>query len=321
MTAGRGCPLHYRYRPAQLAECPETLDADVLYVIGGLYGNPLALTEIEAMAERERAEGRRVELVFNGDFNWFNADPACFAALNRRVLRHRAVLGNVEWELADPHPGAGCGCAYPDFVDDAVVARSNRIIARLQGIAAEQPGICRQLRRLPRYRCIEIGGQRVIVLHGDPESLAGWGLAWEHLRQPAHQAALHRWLEESGAQVFAATHTCLPALWRAHDRAIINNGSAGMGNFYNDPRGMIGRIGVASRHPQALLSQPIGALQVELLPVTFDIHAWQALFQQWWPTGSDAALSYGERIRQGTALHPKDCLLGTDAVSRPSALR
>ncbi len=315
MTVGRGCPLHYRYRPSQLAECPETLDADVLYVIGGLYGNPLALAEIEAMAERERAEGWRVELIFNGDFNWFNADAACFAALNRRILRHRAVLGNVECELADPHPGAGCGCAYPDSVDDAVVARSNRIIARMQAIAAEQPDICRQLRRLPRYRCIELCGQHVIVLHGDPESLAGWGLAWEYLRQPAHQATLHRWLEESGAQLIVATHTCLPALWHTDERAIINNGSAGMGNFHDDARGMITRIGVASRHPQALLSQPVGALQVELLPVAFDVHAWQTLFQRWWPEGSDAALSYGERMRQGTALRPEDCQLDSGALA------
>ena len=44
-TPGRSCPLHYRYRPEVFAiEAPAHLRSlDVLYVVGGLYGNPLAL--------------------------------------------------------------------------------------------------------------------------------------------------------------------------------------------------------------------------------------------------------------------------------------
>ena len=57
MTEGRSCPLQYRYRPEQLTAEPQACDADVLYVIGGLYGNPCALDEIEAMAEREQRGG------------------------------------------------------------------------------------------------------------------------------------------------------------------------------------------------------------------------------------------------------------------------
>ncbi len=114
---GRACPVHYRYRPERLCEQAETVADDVLYMIGGLYGNPFALNEIESMARRERASGRSVRLVFNGDFNWFNASDSLFREINQRVLRHTASLGNVEYELAHPSAGAGCGCAYPDFVD------------------------------------------------------------------------------------------------------------------------------------------------------------------------------------------------------------
>ncbi|MEF8793301.1 hypothetical protein [Thiohalorhabdus sp.] len=49
---GRYCPLHYRYRPEHLRRPPE-LAAEVLYVVGGLYGNLEALTAVRALAARE----------------------------------------------------------------------------------------------------------------------------------------------------------------------------------------------------------------------------------------------------------------------------
>ena len=39
---GRSCPLAYRYQPEALAQ-PAQLEADTLYLVGGLYGNPYAL--------------------------------------------------------------------------------------------------------------------------------------------------------------------------------------------------------------------------------------------------------------------------------------
>ena len=123
---GRSCPVRYRYAPRELAR-PADLYADTLYVIGGLYGNPLAL---EAVLHLRDAEVGPVTLVFNGDFNWFNVDSAGFAAINEAVLGHVAVCGNVEAELAEASPEAGCGCAYPDWVEDTFVERSNAIMDR-----------------------------------------------------------------------------------------------------------------------------------------------------------------------------------------------
>ncbi|WP_292016766.1 hypothetical protein [Marinobacter sp. HL-58] len=50
MSEGRSCPLAYRYRAADLCREPAQVIEDVLYIIGGLYGNPYALDEIERMA-------------------------------------------------------------------------------------------------------------------------------------------------------------------------------------------------------------------------------------------------------------------------------
>ena len=309
---GRSCPIHYRYQPERLCRDPEPVKADVLYVIGGLYGNPLALDAIDAMAASEQALGRRVKPLFNGDFNWFNADEDAFVDVNNRVLAHDIIQGNVEYELANPSPDAGCGCAYPDFVDNGTVERSNRIITRLQAIASRHPDIQASLRAAPRWRCLSFGGETLLILHGDPESLAGWGLASENLSRPSHQHQLHQWFAQTGATLMACTHTCLPALWKRHDtllsQTIINNGSAGMGNLHADPRGLITRVSTIPADT-ALASVRQGDLEVSLVPVAFDAQAWVARFDQCWPTGSDAAISYRQRILKGTKLTVADIRL------------
>lgn len=58
------------------------------------------------------------------------------------------------------------------------------------------------------------GGLKVLVLHGDPESLAGWGLAHESF-SAANESVVLEWLRATGADVIACTHTCLPVLWSA----------------------------------------------------------------------------------------------------------
>ncbi len=110
--AGRTCPLRYRYGAEAIARLP-VVEAETLYVVGGLYGNLPALDAIEAMVAQEDGP---VTLVFNGDFNWFNVDDAGFAEINRRVLAHHAIVGNVEAELGVDGNAAGCGCAYPEHV-------------------------------------------------------------------------------------------------------------------------------------------------------------------------------------------------------------
>lgn len=306
---GRRCPLHYRYQPERLLATAETWDADVVYVAGGLYGNVQALDTLEAMAASDRAAGLRVRLLFNGDFNWFNAEDWLFEEINRRVLGYGAILGNVEYELANPSDGAGCGCAYPDFVDDQVVARSNRIMDRLQSVAGRHPTIQQSLGELPRWRSLILGGLKVLVLHGDPESLAGWGLAHEQLVAGSDDQLVD-WFRRTGADVMVSTHTCLPAMWSAtvdgRSRCMVNNGSTGMGNVQSDSRGLVARLahdaGRTASVSAAIASQTVASVEVSLVPVAFDTAAWLARFDQIWPVGSDAAVSYRDRIENGTSL-------------------
>lgn len=308
MTEGRSCPLAYRYDPEVLAENPTLVSEDVLYVIGGLYGNPSALDEIEEMALAEERQGHRVKLVFNGDFNWFNASDALFRDINNRVLDHTVSLGNVDYELANPSPGAGCGCAYPAFVDQGVVERSNRMMERLQAIAGEHPDILKRLSLLPRYRCLIFGGLKVLVLHGDPESLAGWGLAHESFAA-GNDARLAHWFRASGVDLIVSTHTCLPVLWKGtvdgRACAVANNGAAGMGNLVSDPRGLITRIGFTSPVAEPVAGIENRGLNVTLMPVAYPLQAWLQTFDQLWSPGSAAAISYRDRLVGGTSLTPE----------------
>lgn len=316
MTEGRSCPLAYRYDAGRLCEQPMIVTEEVLYVVGGLYGNPYALAEIERMAQAEERAGRRVRLVFNGDFNWFNAEDELFQAINRRVLKHTVCLGNVEYELANPSADAGCGCAYPDFVEQGVVERSNRIMTRLQGIAANYPAIQAELARQPRYLCLIFGGLKILVVHGDPDSLAGWGLAHERF-QAGNAADLERWFRATDADIVASTHTCLPVLWSGQvdqrARTVVNNGSAGMSNLQADRRGLITRISAAAGAEGAVAGHIHGSLQVSLMPVAFDHEAWVPHFDALWPSGSDAAESYRHRIVGGTSLTPEQVVFGAKA--------
>ena len=179
--------------------------ADVLYVVGGLYGNFAALGEIERLAARERGP---VSIVFNGDFHWFDAEPHWFAEIERGVARHHAIRGNVETEIARASDiGAGCGCAYPDDVDHGIVTRSNEILADLREVAA--PETAQRLAALPMHLVAAVGGLRVGIVHGDAASLAGWRFAHDALDDPANDA----WLAEVRGAVAAST--CSPRPTRA----------------------------------------------------------------------------------------------------------
>ena len=307
---GRSCPRHYRYSPAVFSRAAD-LEAQSLYIVGGLYGNPFALEAVLDLARRENAT-----LVFNGDFNWFDVDSEGFGAINETVLRHAALRGNVETEIAGEDAGAGCGCGYPDWVGEAEVERSNEILKRLRETARGHPELRARLGVLPMHLVAEIGGLRVGIAHGDAESLAGWQFSQEALRErPEHAEAL---LAGAAIDVFACTHTCLPVMQDfATPRGtalIVNNGAAGMPNFRDTRFGVATRIASASS-TQALYGTRLGGTVVEAVPVRYDYEAWMARFDRVWPAGSPAALSYRKRIASGPGYEVEQAVR-TDAVLR-----
>ncbi|MGL1832523.1 hypothetical protein ACKVEX_02835 [Rhodocyclaceae bacterium SMB388] len=297
---GRTCPIRYRYGPAAIARTP-AVETETLYVIGGLYGNLPALDAVERLAA---AENGPVVLCFNGDFNWFDVDEPTFRQINMRVLRHDALAGNVEAELASSAAGDDCGCAYPDSVDDAIVERSNRIHARLKRCASLHPHLRDALARLPMFARYRIGSLDVGVVHGDAESLAGWRFDASTLDAPGGLDWLADAARQADVDVFASSHTCLPALRTAlcrdgRIRAVINNGAAGMPNLRGTHYGIISRIGTTpSPHPP-LYGESIEGVHVDALAVEFDPIAWIAAFVANWPEGSDAWQSYFRRLVEG----------------------
>jgi len=294
-SPGRTCPLSYRYAPGAFAG-PPALRAETLWIAGGLYGNRYAL---QALIEVYAAEPGDKALVFNGDFHWFDAEPAEFELVDETAQGFHAMRGNVETEIAAPADGAGCGCAYPDWVGDATVEHSNAIIERLRQAAIASGRDLGALARLPMHLAAEVGGERIGIVHGDAGSLAGWNFSQEVLATQEGAASAERALVQAGVKVFASSHTCLPVLKAfPGGRAIVNNGAAGMPNFRGERYGVATRISTRpARNP--LYATRCGGVYVEAMPIAYDAAAWEKRFLQLWPAGSDAHQSYIERIRNG----------------------
>ena len=302
LEPGRFCPADYRYSPASFARAPD-FAADTLYVVGGLYGNVRALDAIEELASCEVGP---LDIVFNGDFHWFDATSERFAEVSRRVFAHRALRGNVETELARADDaGAGCGCAYPDVVDGGTVERSNQIFIRLRRCADALPGMRDQLGALPKTLVVAVGHLRIGVVHGDAESLAGWRFAHDALDDPARRSWLEDVRASSRIDIFASSHTCLPALreldLNAGRLTVANNGAGGMPNFRGATFGLITRIGVQPSPHRPLYGVERDGVSIDALPVHYDQQRWLRDFAAVWPPGSPAHVSYVNRLTDGPA--------------------
>ena len=296
--AGRTCPADYRYAPSVFDRRPE-FAADVLYVVGGLYGNLPALDCVERLADEEGAT-----VVFNGDFHWFDADRDWFAEIERRVARHRSIRGNVETEIARASDvGAGCGCAYPASVAEDVVRRSNEIAIDLHRIAQAFPAAAARLAALPMHLVAEVGGLRVGIVHGDAATLAGWSFAYGALDQPPARAMLDAARRAARIDLFASTHTCLPVLrdfqFGAGRLTIINNGAAGMPNFAGGRIGVISRIAATPSPRRPLYGLVREGIHIDAVALPYDSDAFLRRFLARWPEGSTAHAAYFQRITAG----------------------
>ena len=301
LTPGRSCPTSYRYSPRVFDRPPEIV-AETLYVVGGLYGNVEAFEEIAGMAAREIG---RVAIVFNGDFHWFDVAGADFAQIEAGVRAHYAMRGNVETEIAAEDSGAGCGCAYPADVSDALVSRSNEILERLRETARGRPGARERLGALPMHLVARVGEARIGIVHGDAASLAGWGFDRDRLADPAHRRWIEAMFVEARVHAFASTHTCAAALARFDGGVVANNGAAGMPNLPGSRAGLLTRIGLSPLAGE----MPLGAAEaagacVQIVPIEYDHERWSKRFLASWPEGSPAHASYFHRIAGGSARAP-----------------
>jgi hypothetical protein len=325
------CPVAYHYQPEDLAG-PPAFTCTTLYVAGGVYGNPYALDAIQARASTEPSSP---EIVFNGDFHYLDTDPAVFGAINDRARACYATQGNIEYALSSADEALGCGCHYPDYVPDAIVADSNAVVAQLRTATAAS-GDYPWLARLPRYLTVAVGEHRVGIVHGDPENLAGWRLALEavepqqpHIQDrtgfagtPTTAQQVLDWFRRADVEALCCTHTGLPYaqdFGRPAGRYLVaNNGCAGLPSFGGRRHGVLTRLSVLPGVPgDSLYGLTNAGLRFDALPVQYDHDRWITDFLNAWPSGSPARRNYQHRIEHGTWLTPGHAARGT--VTRPGA--
>jgi hypothetical protein len=154
-----------------------------------------------------------------------------------------------------------------------------------------------------------VGEARVGIVHGDATSLAGWGFAHDRLDDPGHARWIESMFRDARVDVFASTHTCLPALraFQLGERAgvVANNGAAGMPNFAGTRHGLLTRIATRPHQGgEALFGVEAAGARVEVLRVDYDHERWLRRFLASWPPGSPAHASYFRRVAEGPRFAP-----------------
>ena len=105
--------------------------------------------------------------------------------------------------------------------------------------------------------------------------------------------------------LFASTHTCLPALRQVARTAlpegwVLNNGAAGMPNFRGDDAGLLTRFALRPfEGAERRFGVRCGEVFIDAIAVESDASTWRAEFQRLWPAGSDAHASYFDRMARG----------------------
>lgn len=296
------CPVPLRLDARLLRSvAPDSFSSlDVLYVVGGLFGNVLALDRVLELFEREQGRKR---LVFNGDFHWFDADTAVFQRIQQQVLWHGATCGDIEAALAHQHDGgnAGCGFAYPSWETDGFAGYSMRILSGLRSVVTSVQQA--ELRALPFWLRADVGNVRIAIVHGDATSLCGGDFAQEGLRDETRRTDIARWMESAELDVVACTHTCLPvfqAISRPR-RWVLNNGSAGMPNFRSCKAGLLTRIATRPFDgPERLYSVRLGqGITGDAIAIDFDLSAWRSSLNSIWPPDSALDHRFFDRIVRG----------------------
>ena len=194
-------------------------------------------------------------------------------------------------------------------MSDAEVSRSNEILERLRATASRAPALRARLGALPMHLTAQVGAARIGIVHGDAASLAGWGFAHDRLDDPAHRRWVESAFRDARVDVFASTHTCLPAFRRFDGGVVANNGAAGMPNFAGSRCGLLTRISTRAFEGDArLYGLEVAGVIVDALRIAYDHGRWVERFTASWPEGSPAHASYFRRITAGTRFTLDDAL-------------
>jgi predicted phosphodiesterase len=184
---------------------------DLIAFFGGIYSNAHGLS-----AALKDARGRGVDAIHAlGDFGGFGPHPdRIFPMLLDAGVQ--CIQGNYEESLSS---GAeDCHCGYTD-------PRDNHFAALSYGYTSENtsPDWKRWMAGLPKTRRLDVGGRKVLLVHGSPRRINEF--LWEST-SPA--PFLEKLLADADADVLVCTHTGLH--WQRRlpsGRLVVNAGVLG----------------------------------------------------------------------------------------------
>jgi putative phosphoesterase len=181
------------------------------------------------------------------------------------------LMGNYDQGVG--HSSDDCGCAYKT---PEAKALGNRSIAWTNRHTSDENKT--YLRGLPAHIQVQLGGLRVLLVHGSPRKVN------EYLYEDRPDRGLERLLDMADADVLVCGHTHLPYhKVLPSGRHVVNDGSVGKPKD-GDPRACY-----------SVLSADEGALQVEFIRVPYDIEgAAQAI------EATDMPGEFADMLRTGT---------------------
>ena len=186
-------------------------DLTRLAFFGGIYNNSIALERAVAGAKRAGVDG----LFALGDFGGFGPHPdRVFPILLGAGVE--CIQGNYEESLSSD--ADDCQCGYTDPRDNHFAQISYDYTAK-----NTSPEWKRWMGTLPKTRRLEVGGRRVLLVHGSPRKINEF--LWE---STSPVAFLEKMLDDFEADVLVCTHTGLP--WKRFlpsGRLVVNAGVLG----------------------------------------------------------------------------------------------
>ena len=213
-----------------------------LAFFGGVYSNSLALAKAVADAKRRGADA----LFALGDFGGFGPHPdRVFPILLDAGVQ--CIQGNYEESLSSA--ADDCHCGYTDPRDNHFAQISYDYTA-----SKTSPAWKEWMGTLPKTRRLEVGGRRVLLVHGSPRKINEF--LWE---STSPVAFLEKMLQDFDADVLVCTHTGL--YWK---RALPSGGLV-------VNAGVLGRPANDGRTNVWYAALEFGReISVEFLPVEYD---------------------------------------------------
>lgn len=242
---------------------------DYLTIFGDIHANLPALDAVMADMESRGLHNRYClgDLVGYGTFPNEVAERIREAGIP-------TIMGNYDQGVG--HDSDDCGCAYKTEIEEA---RGKRSIAWTN--THTTPEIKAYLRGLVSQIPLELGGLKVLLVHGSPRKVN------EYLYENRPEDSFERILDNAGVDVLVCGHTHLPYhKMLPSGRHIINAGSVGKPKD-RDPRACYVVLRAENRH-----------MEVEFMRVEYDVEAAASAIE-----ASEMPHEFAQMLRDGADKH------------------